>query len=147
MRLIDQFSAFLDRKEWVYDKHENVFRYQFVGDDLNMEFFVYIDEKHSHIIFESYLQGSFDEQNYLEGIIACSYVNDGLDDGHFCIKKDGRVVFTTTSLIGEMIDEDDVFEMIMSQAHYTCDKYNDRFFALMKNYIDLEKFKDLVMQR
>ena len=142
-RIYDTMVKALNAKEWHFDeKPEDLTIVSgYTGDDLPIRFIIHIDEKREAIRFLSPMPFTFPEDKRIDAAVAVCVANDGMVNGSFDLDlDDGQVSFRlTTSYCGCEIGEDFFMDM-MGTALTTADHYNDRFFALAKGLITLQKF-------
>jgi len=133
----------LETRNWKFEKFEDdlVIRSGIKGDDLPIEFIMFVKPKNQVVQFISKLPFNMPEDKRVEGAIAVSVANYGLVDGSFDYDiSDGEIRYRLTSSYRESILSDDLFEYMIMCAASTVDEYNDRFFMLAKGMIDVEKF-------
>ena len=136
----------LDERGWKYEKFENdlVVRAGIKGDDLPIEFIMFVKPKNQVVQVVSKLPFNIPEDKRVEAAIAVSVANYGLVDGSFDYDiSDGELRYRLTSSYRESLLGADLFEYMIMCAASTVDDYNDRFFMLSKGMIDVEKFIEL----
>lgn len=133
----------LDDRNWKYDKHPEDFVVHFIvsGDDIPMEFVVFIDPEKELVRMLSRLPFAFGEEKRVEGAIATCQATFKLVDGSFDYDfKTGRILFRlTSSFRGSLISKELIAYMI-DCACYTVDEYNDKFLMIEKGMLSLEDF-------
>ena len=136
----------LESRDWKFEKFEDdlVIRSGIKGDDLPIEFIMFVKPKNQVVQFISKLPFNMPEDKRVEGAIAVSIANYGLVDGSFDYDiSDGEIRYRLTSSYRESVLGGDLFEYMIMCAASTIDDYNDRFFLLSKGMIDIEKFIEL----
>ena len=145
-QVYDSLVNMLESRNWKFEKFENdlVIRSGIKGDDLPIEFIMFVKPKNQVVQFISKLPFNMPEDKRVEGAIAVSVANYGLVDGSFDYDiSDGEIRYRLTSSYRESILSDDHFEYMIMCAASTVDDYNDRLFMLAKGMIDVEKFIEL----
>lgn len=133
----------LEHMGWCYDKLENDLevRYRVNGEDIPMEFAIIVNEDTQMVQFLSILPMTFTEEKQWEAVMAVCEATRGLAYGEFSFNVANRkVIYTAASLFLDCEIDEEWFRCQMDYAHHIVDAYNDRFLALAKGYIDLEKF-------
>ena len=136
----------LESRDWKFEKFEDdlVIRSGIKGDDLPIEFIMFVKPKNQVVQLISKLPFNMPEDKRVEGAIAVSIANYGLVDGSFDYDiSDGEIRYRLTSSYRESVLGGDLFEYMIMCAASTVDDYNDRFFLLSKGMIDIEKFIEL----
>ncbi len=136
----------LDTRNWKYEKFEDdlVVRSGIKGDDLPIEFIIFVKPKNQVVQFISKLPFNIPEDKRVDAAVAVSVANYGLVDGSFDYDiSDGEIRYRLTSSYRESLLGADLFEYMIMCAASTVDDYNDRFFMLAKGMIDVEKFIEL----
>lgn len=133
----------LDGRLWKYDKHPEdlVVHFTVSGDDIPMEFVVYIDSERELVRMMSQLPFSFSEEKRVEGAIATCRATYKLVDGSFDYDfKTGRVLFRmTSSFCGSLISKE-LIEYMIDCSCYIIDEYNDKFLMIDKGVLSIEDF-------
>ena len=136
----------LESRDWKFEKFEDdlTIRAGIKGDDLPIEFIMFVKPKNQVVQLISKLPFNMPEDKRVEGAIAVSIANYGLVDGSFDYDiSDGEIRYRLTSSYRESVLGGDLFEYMIMCAASTVDNYNDRFFLLSKGMIDIEKFIEL----
>ncbi len=136
----------LDERGWKYEKFDDdlVIRAGIAGDDLPIEFIMFVKPQNQIVQVLSKLPFKIPEDKRVEGAIAVSVANYGLVDGSFDYDiSDGELRYRLTSSYRESLLGADLFEYMIMCAASTVDDYNDRFFMLAKGMIDVKKFIEL----
>ena len=136
----------LDTRNWKYERHDDdlVIRSGIKGEDLPIEFIVYVKPKNQVVQFISTLPFNIPEDKRVEGAIAVCVANYGLVDGSFDYDvNDGEIRYRLTSSYRDSYLGADLFEYMIMCAASTVDNYNDRFFMLSKGMISIEDFMNM----
>ena len=145
-QVFESLVDMLDTRNWKYEKFENdlVVRSGIKGDDLPIEFIIFVKPKNQVVQFISKLPFNIPEDKRVDAAVAVSVANYGLVDGSFDYDiSDGEIRYRLTSSYRESLLGADLFEYMIMCAASTVDDYNDRFFMLAKGMIDVEKFIEL----
>ena len=145
-QVFESLVDMLDTRNWKYEKFEDdlVVRSGIKGDDLPIEFIMFVKPKNQVVQFISKLPFSVPEDKRVDAAVAVSVANYGLVDGSFDYDiSDGEIRYRLTSSYRESLLGADLFEYMIMCAASTVDDYNDRFFMLAKGMIDVEKFIEL----
>ena len=136
----------LDTRNWKYERHDDdlVIRSGIKGEDLPIEFIVYVKPKNQVVQFISSLPFNIPEDKRVEAAIAVCVANYGLVDGSFDYDvNDGEIRYRLTSSYRDSYLGADLFEYMIMCAASTVDDYNDRFFMLSKGMISIEDFMNM----
>lgn len=136
----------LESKKWTFDEFEDdlVIRSGIRGDDLPIEFLMLVKPDRQVVQFISKLPFNMPEDKIIEGAIAVSIANYNLVNGSFDYNiSNGEIRYRLTSSYLNSNLSEDVFEYMIMCGASTVDKYNSRFYMLMKGVIDIEKFFEL----
>lgn len=146
LEVYDTLCAALDKLNFKYKKEgkdgdDYVIRFGMVGDDLPMDFVMFVDGKRQLVRILSPLPFVFSEDKRLEGAIVTCRANYRMVNGCFDYDyKTGRTLFKiTTSYRGSLIDSDLLIFMI-GLANNMVDEFNDKFFAVDKGFMSVEDF-------
>ena len=145
-QVFESLVDMLDTRNWKYEKFEDdlVVRSGIKGDDLPIEFIIFVKPKNQVVQFISKLPFNIPEDKRVDAAVAVSVANYGLVDGSFDYDiSDGEIRYRLTSSYRESLLGADLFEYMIMCAASTVDDYNDRFFMLAKGMIDVEKFIEL----
>ena len=133
----------LDSRKWRYDTddEQKLAHFTLNTDDLPMQFVIFADEDRQLVRLLSPLSFEMAEDKRVEGVIAACSASYGLTDGCFDYDlSDGKIVYRmATPFHGEKISEEVILYLI-DFASAVVDKYNEKFFALNKGYINIEDF-------
>lgn len=133
----------LDTRGWKYEKHEDdlLIKSGIRGDDLPVEFIVFVKPRNEVVQFISSLPFNMPEDKRVDGAIAVSVANYGLVDGSFDYDlRDGEIRYRLTSSYRESTLGEDLFEYMIMVAASTVDRYNDKFFMLAKGMMTVQQF-------
>ena len=136
----------LNTRNWKYERHDDdlVIRSGIKGEDLPIEFIVYVKPKNQVVQFISTLPFNIPEDKRVEAAIAVCVANYGLVDGSFDYDvNDGEIRYRLTSSYRDSYLGADLFEYMIMCAASTVDDYNDRFFMLSKGLISIEDFMNM----
>lgn len=135
----------LDTRDWKYEKHEDdlLIKSGIRGDDLPVEFIVYVKPRNEVVQFISSLPFNMPEDKRVDGAIAVAVANYGLVDGSFDYDlRDGEIRYRLTSSYRESTLGEDLFEYMIMVAASTVDRYNDKFFMLAKGMMSIQQFME-----
>ena len=133
----------LDRRGWKYGKDEEKLLVHFGvrGDDIPMNFIIYVDAERQLVRLMSPLPFKMSEEKRMEGAIATCAATYGMADGSFDYDlSNGEIVFRMTASIRESQLGEGLFQYMMSCACAMVDKYNDQFLALDKGIMSIADF-------
>ena len=144
--IYDSVINMLDNKGWTYDRFDDdlVIRSGIKGEDLPIDFLIFVKPENQVVQFISKLPFSIPEDKRIDTAVAVAVANYGLVDGSFDFDiSDGELRFRLTSSYRESLLGMDLFEYMIMCGASTVDDYNDRFFMLSKGIIDVQKFIEL----
>lgn len=133
----------LNDRNWKYDAHPEDFVVHFIvgGDDIPMEFVVYVDPEKELVRMMSQMPFAFCEEKRLEGAIATCQVNYRLADGSFDYDmKTGKILFRLTSSFRGSLISKELLGYMIDCSCFTVDDYNDKFLMIDKGMLALEDF-------
>ena len=133
----------LDDRNWKYDQHPEDFVVHFIvgGDDIPMEFVVYIDSERELVRMMSQLPFAFSEEKRIDGAIATCQATYKLADGSFDYDfKTGKILFRMTSSFRGSLISKELFAYMIDCSCYTVDEYNDKFLMIDKGMLSIEDF-------
>lgn len=133
----------LDDRKWKYDKIPERSLVHFIvgGDDIPMEFIVYIDSEKELVRMMSQMPFAFGEEKRLEGAIATCQATNKLLDGSFDYDyQTGKILFRITSSFRGSLISKDLLEYMIDCSCYTVDEFNDKFLMIEKGVLSLEDF-------
>lgn len=136
----------LDSKKWKYQDHpeDMVVTFTSAGDDIPMEFVVFIDSDRQLVRMLSRLPFKFPEDNRVDGAVATSYINYKLADGSFDYDySTGEVTFRLTATFIDSLISEDLLLYMVACACYTVDEYNDKLLMVAKGMLPIEQFISL----
>lgn len=135
--------AALDARDWKYEQDEDELRVRFgvSGDDIPMEFAMFVDVDRQMVRLVSPLPFEMSEEKRVEGAVACCMVSYGMADGSFDYDiSDGTISFRMTESFNGCSLGEGVFQYLISCACAMVDQYNDKFLALSKGMIGINDF-------
>lgn len=139
----ETFCKALDARKWKYEDHpeDRVITFSYMGEDIPMNFVVFIDEDRQLVRMLSRLPFTFAEDHRVDGAVATSYINFKLADGSFDYDYfTGEVIFRlTATFIESLVSEELLFYMVACSC-YTVDKYNDKLLMVAKGMLPIDRF-------
>ena len=139
----ETFCKALDARKWKYEDHpeDRVITFSYMGEDIPMNFVVFIDEDRQLVRMLSRLPFTFAEDHRVDGAVATSYINFKLADGSFDYDYfTGEVIFRlTATFIESLVSEELLFYMVACSC-YTGDKYNDKLLMVAKGMLPVDRF-------
>ena len=135
--------SMLDSINWKYERHDDdlLIKSGVKGDDLPVEFIVYVKPKNEVVQFISSLPFNIPEDKRVDAAIAVCAANYGLVDGSFDYDlRDGEIRFRLTSSYRESKRSEALFEYMIMVAASTVDQYNDKFFMIAKGMLTVQQF-------
>lgn len=141
----DTIISMFDNRDLKYDKFEEdlVIKSGFQSDDFPVKFIVVVNPNNEVVQFISPLPFNVPEDMRIDAALAVAVANYGLVDGSFDYDLgDGEIRFRLTSSYRNSTLSEELFAYMVMVAASTVDKYNDRFFMLVKNMINLQQFID-----
>ena len=139
----ETFCKALDARKWKYEDHpeDRVITFSYMGEDIPMNFVVFIDEDRQLVRMLSRLPFTFAEDHRVDGAVATSYINFKLADGSFDYDYfTGEVIFRlTATFIESLVSEELLFYMVTCSC-YTVDKYNDKLLMVAKGMLPVDRF-------
>ncbi len=133
----------IENRGWKFGKEEEKLLVHFGvnGDDLPMQFVLFVDVERQLIRLVSRLPFKMSEAKRMEGAIATCAASYGMADGNFDYDlTDGSITFRmTASFKGSRIGEG-LFEYMIACSCAMVDKYNERFLALDKGILSIADF-------
>jgi len=133
----------LDNRNWTYEKEEDKLLVHFGvnGDDLPMQFIMFVDPDKQLITSMSPLPFKMSEEKRIEGAIATCVATFGMADGGFDYDlSSGRISFRITASYRNSDIGDGLFQYMMSCACAMVDEYNDKFLAIDKGMLSIADF-------
>ncbi|MBO4876786.1 MAG: YbjN domain-containing protein [Ruminococcus sp.] len=111
------------------------------GDDIPMEFTIFVFPKRQIVSFISNLPFTVPEELRPDMAMAVATANNGLMDGNFDFSIDsGRIRYRQTECYIDSILGKEMFRYMISVAASTVDDYNDKFLMMCKGYMTLSQF-------
>lgn len=146
--VFDTLCQMLDEDDWHYEKDsENEFELHCGarGDDLPIGLKIVVDPDRRLIVLLSPMMFAVPEDKRIPMAVAVSYANYGLVDGNFDYDFiNGQIAFRMTSSFYDSLIGKELFKYMLYVACNTVDNYNDKFLALTKLDIPLEKIGEFV---
>lgn len=142
----DTLCSILDDVKATYRKVEDTDELKrvaltFTGEDFPMDILFTVDTERQLVELVSFLTFKMVEDKILDGAVAVCASNFGLLEGNFIYDvTDGAIGFKNTF---SYRDSDISKTLLECMLYYSCkviDKYNDKFFALNKGYIEVSEF-------
>ena len=133
----------LDERNWTYEKVEDELLVHFTlnGDDLPMQFLIFIDSDRQLVRLLSPMTSEMSEEKRMDGAIAVCHASYVLSEGSFDYDlSNGRITYRMTYAFLDNEVNTEVILYLVDFAGAVVDRYNDKFLALNKGYITLEKF-------
>lgn len=133
----------LESRNTKYDKDEENLMVHFIlsGEDIPMRFILVVDAERQLVRLLSPLPFKMNEDKRLEGAIAACAASFGMLDGNFDYDiNDGTIVFRMTACYRDSNISEDFFVYMIACSNAMVEKYNDRFLALNKGYMEVSEF-------
>lgn len=133
----------IDNREWSYKKDEDnlVVRFTVSGDDIPMQFTLFVDVERQLVRLLSPLPFKMSEDKIMEGAIAVCAASYGMVDGSFDYDlSDGQIVFRMTASFRESLVGEGLFQYMISWSCAVVDAYNDKFLAVNKGLLSINDF-------
>ena len=133
----------LDARNWKYEKvdDELLVHFSVNGDDLPIQYIIFVDVDRQLIRLLSHMSFDISEDKRIDGAIATCHATYGLRDGSFDYDlSDGKIVYRMTSAFLDNEVPVSVIQYMIDFTGAVVDKYNDKFFALNKGFLTIEKF-------
>lgn len=133
----------LDARNWKYEKVEDdlLVHFSVNGDDLPIQYIIFIDAERQLVRLLSHMPFDMAEDKRIDGAIATCHATYGLRDGSFDYDlSDGKIVYRMTSAFLDNEVPVSVIQYMIDFTGAVVDKYNDKFFALNKGFLTIEKF-------
>ena len=133
----------LDERNWKYEKVDDdlLVHFSVNGDDLPIQYIIFVDVDRQLIRLLSHMSFDMSEDKRIDGAIATCHATYGLRDGSFDYDlSDGKIVQRMTSAFLDNEVPVSVIQYMIDFTGAVVDKYNDKFFALNKGFLTIEKF-------
>ena len=133
----------LDARNWKYEKVDDdlLVHFSVNGDDLPIQYIIFVDVDRQLIRLLSHMSFDISEDKRIDGAIATCHATYGLRDGSFDYDlSDGKIVYRMTSAFLDNEVPVSVIQYMIDFTGAVVDKYNDKFFALNKGFLTIEKF-------
>ena len=131
----------LDDRHWKYDVHpeDSVVHFIVGGEDIPMEFVVYIDAEKQLVRMMSQMPFAFSEAKRVEGAIATCQATFRLADGSFDYDfNTGRILFRLTSSFRGSLISKELLAYMIDCSCFTVDEFNDKFLMIDRGLLDVE---------
>ena len=116
-------------------------RFGGTGEDLPMEFAMFVDTERQLIRMLSPMPFEFSEDKRVDAAIAIARANYKMIDGNFDFDMDsGRTIFKMTSCAINSIISEDLIDYIIGLSISMVDEFNDKFFMLEEGIMSLQDF-------
>lgn len=139
--------AALDNRKWNYDKNDEDLSVEFTvsGEDIPMHYYMFVDTRLQLVRVLSPMPFVFSEPKRLDGALAVCIANFGLGDGGFDYDiKNGIISYRqNASFVGDSAVNEELFNYLVECPCAMVDFFNDKFLALDKGLIDINKFASL----
>ena len=142
-RTYETICEMFDELGFRYDVNEEdrVITCTIHGDDIPMEFVIFVFPKRQMVSFISNLPVTVPEELRPDMAMAVAVANNGLMDGNFDFSiTTGRIRYRQTECYIDSILGKEMFRYMISVAASTVDDYNDKFLMMCKGYMNLEQF-------
>ncbi len=146
VRVYDKFIDHLNSKNFHYTEHKDhlVIELTVRGEDLPQPTYIEIIEQRGVLRIISPIPARFPEDKRVDAAVAVATANYGIVNGSFDLDmSDGEVRFRVAMRYRNMDIDDEMIHYLLAIVFMTTDKYNDRFFMLMKGMMTIEKFIEL----
>jgi len=133
----------LDERGWNYNKEEEKLLVHFGvrGDDLPINFIIFVDEKRDILRLLSPMDYKFPEDKRVEGACATCVASYCMANGNFDYDlSDGRVSFRINTYFKGSLLSKNLINYMISCACAMVDKYNDKFLMIGKGMLSLADF-------
>ncbi len=138
----------LDGMDIKYDKNESNLAVSVASktDDLDLELRFFVDSKRHVVSLFSRIPVTVPEDKKIDLTIATNLVNKKIINGcfDFDITKESVIFRLTNTYVGYKTISSELFDYMLRVSYLTVDEYNDKFFALAKGLMDLEKFIEMM---
>lgn len=146
-RVFEDLCKALDNNKIKYQKEgldqdgDWTVRFSFGGDDLPMDFVMFVDTKRQLVRVMSMMPFTFSEAKRVEGAIVVGRANYKMVDGCFDYNVEtGKIIFKITASYIDSILGDDAFMYMIHLAVNMVDEFNDKFFMVDKGMMSVDQF-------
>lgn len=139
----DTLCAHFDKLEWKYSKYDEdlVITYSISGDDLPMDFILIVDEELQLIKILSTIPVKVPEDKRMDMALAVCKANFGMAHGRFDFDiLTGEIEFRVVQSFRDCVVTEKLFPYLVILAETMVDKYNDKFLAIAKGFINIADF-------
>ncbi len=146
LKAYDAFCAYFKSKDWTYEEvektDEKITLYlPMGGEDIPMKIFVVIDVNLQLVRIMSPMPFKFPEDKRVDGAIVTCIATSSIVNGAFDYDiSDGSVAFRMTNVIRDSVLGEETINYIIGCTCVTVDEYNDKFLAVSKGMMSIEKF-------
>ena len=133
----------LDEDEWKYNKDEEKMVIYFTtrGEDIPMDFVLYIDPSPGLIRLLSRLPFEINKEKMIDAAIAVCAINYRLINGSFVIDiTDGDLLFRMNQAYIDSEIGPELFKYMVFSSIFMVDEYNDKFLMLNKGNLSINDF-------
>lgn len=142
-QVYEKILQILEKDEWKYERNDENLAVRFTvrGDDIPMDFTVYVDPSPGLLRVQSWLPFEINKDKMIDAAVAVCAINLRMKNGSFDFDfSDGTIRFKVTqTCIDGQLDEE-VFRYLLFLSSYTVDEYNDKMLMLSKGGLKLEDF-------
>lgn len=111
------------------------------GEDLQMNFVIYIDVGRQLFRFMSPMPFKIGEEHRLDVAIATCQANNLMVDGNFDYNIDtGSIIFKMTTTFRDSVISQDLVDYMLGVTINMADEFNDKFLSLDKGTMTLDEF-------
>ena len=143
----EQLCVMLDKMDFHYSKEgkdkdgDYVILFSFTGDDLPMQFVMFMDVDRQLIRLMSKMPFAFSEEKRVDGAVVVSRANYRMVDGNFDYNfQTVEIIFkVTTSFLDSIIGEE-LFRYMIGFGVSMVDEFNDKFLAVDKGAMSVAEF-------
>lgn len=128
-------------KEGKDDDGDYTVRFGAIGDDLPMEFVMFVDPDRSLIRLMSLMPFKFRPEKRVEGAIVTSAANTIMVDGNFDYDYEtGQIIYKETSSYMDSLISEELLMYMIKLACNMVDEFNDKFLMVDNGSLSVEEF-------
>lgn len=145
IKIYKDICSVLDGKGWKYSRKDDKLTIVLSvrGDDLEMGLVIEVDDDRQLVRIVSPMPFEMSENKRIEGAIATCAATYTLADGSFDYDlMRGKIYFRLTSSYRGCDIGEGMLDYMVDVSLSTIDRYNDKFMALNKGYINVTDFFD-----
>jgi hypothetical protein len=145
IKIYKDICSVLDGKGWNYSRKDDKLTIVLSvrGDDLEMGLVIEVDDERQLVRVVSPMPFEMSENKRIEGAIATCAATYTLADGSFDYDlMRGKIYFRLTSSYRGCDIGEGMLDYMVDVSLSTIDRYNDKFMALNKGYINVTDFFD-----